>query len=105
LRWRGIVGGVPKLTTSIHWYMETAHLDDPPPQHWRIHVQGQPGVGITVDMEKRAGDTTPTSPEQIAVAGSVIDAIPIVCAAPPGLLVRPLATPYREELAHPGDPA
>jgi hypothetical protein len=98
-RWRGIVGGAPKLTMSIHWYMETAHLDDPHPPLWRIHVQGQPGVRIAVDLEKRAGDTTPTSPEQIAVAGSVINAIPIVCAAPPGLVMRPLATPFREELA------
>jgi hypothetical protein len=100
-RWHGVVRGVPTLTMSIHWYMETAHLDDPHPPLWRIHVKGQPGVRITVDMEKRAGDTTPTSPEQIAVAGTVINAIPIVCAAAPGLLLRPLATPYRDELAKP----
>ena len=79
---------------SIHWYMETAHLDDPHPPLWRIHVQGQPGVRIAVDLEKRAGDTTPTSAEQIAVAGTVINAIPIVCAAPPGMMTRPLATPF-----------
>ncbi len=100
-RWHGIVGGTPKLTMSIHWYMETAHLGDPQPPLWRIHVQGQPGVRISVEMEKRAGDTTPTSAEQIAVAGSVINAIPIVCAAPPGVMTRPLATPFREELASP----
>jgi hypothetical protein len=35
------------------------------------------------------------SAEQIAVAGSVINAIPIVCAAAPGLLTRPLATPHQ----------
>jgi hypothetical protein len=100
-RWHGIVDGVPKLTMSIHWYMETAHLGDPQPPLWRIHLQGQPGVRISVDMDKRTGDATPTSPEQIAVAGSVINAIPIVCAAPPGLLMRPLATPFRDELARP----
>ena len=49
---------------------------------WRGIVQGQPGVRISLDMETRAGDTSPTSAEQIAVAGSVINAIPIVCAAP-----------------------
>jgi hypothetical protein len=84
---------------SIHWYMETAHLDDPEPPLWRIHVHGQPGVRIAVDMYKREGDTTPTSAEQIALAGSVVNAIPVVCAAPPGLLTRPLATPYRHEFA------
>jgi hypothetical protein len=101
-RWRGIVDGRPRLTMSIHWYMETAHLDDPHPPLWRIHIEGQPGVRIAVDLEKRAGDTTPTSAEQIAVAGAVINAIPIVCAAPPGVMTRPLATPFREELAKGG---
>jgi len=94
-RWHGVVAGARRLTMSIHWYMETAHLDDPQPPLWRIHVRGQPGVRLAVEMEKRAGDTTPTSPEQIAVAGSVINAIPLVCAAPPGLMTRPIATPYR----------
>lgn len=97
-RWRGIVGGLPRLTMSIHWYMEPTHLDEQHPPLWRIHVAGQPGVRIALDMEKRAGDTSPTSAEQIAVAGSVINAIPIVCAAPPGVLTRPLATPFRFDL-------
>jgi hypothetical protein len=101
-RWHGIVGGQPRLTMSIHWYMETAHLDDPHPPLWRIHVRGQPGVRISVDLEKRAGDTSPTSAEQIALAGTVINAIPIVCAAPPGVMPRPLATPFRAELAAEG---
>ena len=98
-RWHGIVAESPRLTMSIHWYMETAHLDEPEPPLWRIHVRGQPGVRMTVDFEKREGDTSPTSAEQIAVAGSVVNAIPIVCAAPPGVLTRPIATPYDERLA------
>jgi hypothetical protein len=93
--WHGIVGGKSRLTMSIHWYMETAHLDEPHPPLWRIHVQAHPGVRICVDMEKREGDTTPTSAEQLAVAGTVINAIPVVCAAPPGVMTRPVATPYR----------
>ncbi len=98
-RWHGIVGGERKLTMSIHWYMERAHLDEPDPPLWRIHVRGQPGLTLSVELEKRAGDRSPTSAEQIAVAGSVINAIPRVCAAPPGVMTRPLATPYSEGLA------
>jgi hypothetical protein len=101
-RWHGAVEGVRRLTMSIHWWMETAHLDAPDPPLWRIHVRGQPGVRIAVDLEKREGDTTPTSAEQIGVAGAVINAIPLVCEAPPGLVTRPLATPFRGELAHGG---
>lgn len=102
-RWHGIVEGARRLTMSIHWYMEAAHLETPHPPLWRIHVQGQPGVRMSVDLEKREGDLSPTSAEQIAVAGSVINAIPLVCAAPPGVMTRPLATPFRGELAQPRD--
>lgn len=98
-RWRGIVGGRPMLAMSIHWYMEEAHLDEADPPLWRIRVTGQPGVRISVDLEKREGDASATSAEQIGVAGAVINAIPRVCAAPPGVTTRPLATPFRGDLA------
>jgi hypothetical protein len=98
-RWIGIVAGAPRLVMSIHWYMETAHLDDPDPPLWRIRIEGQPGVRLSMDMDKRADDATATSAEQLGVAGTVINAIPIVCEAPPGLLTRPLATPFRGDLA------
>ncbi|MFD1189581.1 NAD(P)H-dependent amine dehydrogenase family protein [Phenylobacterium conjunctum] len=97
-RWRGIVAGQTRLTMSIQWYMETAHLPDPHPSLWTIHIEGQPGVRLAVELEKRKGDTSPTSAEQIAVAGSVLNAIPVVTAAAPGLLTRPLATPFRGDL-------
>ncbi len=103
-RWHGIVGARERLTMTIHWYMETVHLEDPTPPLWRVHIKGQPGVRLTVDLEKRAGDTTPTSAEQIAVAGTVINAIPVVCAAPPGVMTRPLATPFNEHLARAARP-
>jgi len=98
-RWQGIVRGRPTLAMSIHWYMEDAHLDEADPPLWRIRVKGQPGVRISVDLEKREGDTSATSAEQIGVAGAVINAIPRVCAAAPGAVTRPLATPFRGEFA------
>lgn len=97
-RWVGMVGGRPTLTMSIHWYMETAHLEDPNPALWRIHVTGQPGVRVSVNLEKRDGDKTATSAEQLGVAGAVINAIPLVCAAPAGVMTRPMATPFRGDL-------
>jgi len=98
-RWNGLVSGQPKLTMSIHWWMEEAHLDEPDPPLWRIRIKGHPGVRLSLDVEKREGDTTATSAEQIAVAGAVINAIPRVVAAAPGLTTRPLATPFRADLA------
>ena len=97
-RWRGMVGGKPRLTMTIHWYMETAHLGDDHPPLWTVRIEGQPGVVMKLELEKREGDTSPTSAEQIAVAGTVINAIPIVCSAPPGVMLRPLATPFSDSL-------
>jgi hypothetical protein len=62
---------------------------------WRIHVAGTPGVRIAIDLEKAADDTTATSAEQLAVAGTVINAIPLVVAAAPGVLTRPITTPFQ----------
>jgi hypothetical protein len=98
-RWIGFVAGAPTLVMSIHWYMETAHLEDADPPLWRIRIEGQPGVRLSVDMDKRPADSTPTSAEQLGVAGTVINAIPIICAAAPGLMTRPLSTPFRGDLA------
>ncbi len=94
-RWLGVIAGAPMLTMSIHWYMEPSHLPDPDPPLWRIHVSGQPGVRLTLDLEKRPGDTTATSAEQLGVAGLVMNTIPLVCAAPPGVATRPVASPFR----------
>jgi hypothetical protein len=101
-RWRGIVDGARKLTMSIHWYMETAHLEATDPPLWRIHIQGQPGVRLSVDLEKRPHDATATSAEQLGVAGAVINAIPLVCAAPAGVMTRPVATPFRGDWTREG---
>lgn len=94
LRWRGIVAGTARLGLSINWYMETAHLGSDEPPLWQIRIEGEPCVRLTVDVSKHASDRTRTGAEQIALAGSIVNTIPVVCAAEPGLLVRPIATPY-----------
>lgn len=98
-KWHGVVGGVRRITHSIHWYMETAHLDDPSPPLWRVKIDGKPGVRISVDLEKRPTEKERTSAEQYAVAGAVVNAIPLICAAPPGVIMRPIATPFRDDFA------
>ena len=94
-RWHGIVGGERRLTVSIHWFVETAHLDTPAPPLWRVHLTGHPGVRLSVELEKHADDHSRMGAEQYAVAGQVINSIPHLLAAPPGVMVRPIATPSR----------
>jgi hypothetical protein len=91
-RWHGIADGKRRLTMSIHWYAETAHLDDPHPPLWTVKVTGHPGIEIAVRLVKHPGDKSRMGAEQYAVAGQVINAIPYVVAAKPGLLTRPVAT-------------
>ena len=96
-RWHGIAGGKRRLTMSIHWYAETAHLDDPRPPLWSVKVTGHPGIEITVRLVKHPDDRSRMGAEQYAVAAQVINAIPYVVAAAPGLLTRPVATPARDD--------
>ena len=96
-KWHGIVAGERRITQSIHWYMETAHLEEASPPLWRDKIEGKPGVRIAVDLEKRPTETERTSAEQYAVAGAVINAIPVICTAAPGVIMRPMATPFRDD--------
>lgn len=94
-RWHGLVHGKPTLTMSIHWYIDTTHLEHPDPPLWAVTLTGHPSVRMTVGIEKHTDDNSRMSAEQYALAGAVVNAIPHVYAAPPGPLTRPLVTPFR----------
>ncbi|SKB05332.1 NAD(P)H-dependent amine dehydrogenase family protein [Aeromicrobium choanae] len=96
-RWHAMVGGRRRLTMSIHWFVETAHLPEPEPPLWRVNITGHPGVRIAMELEKHPDDRSRMGAEQYAVAGQVINAVPHVVAAPPGLAIRPVATPARDD--------
>ena len=102
-RWVGWQAGRPRLAMSIHWYMETAHLDEAAPPMWRIRLHGRPGVRIDLRLEEEDGAPA-GSLETLALAGSVLNAIPVVCASAPGVLRRPPITPYRDDLARAASP-
>jgi hypothetical protein len=80
---------------SIHWVMENTHLGGPDYPLWRVEISGQPGVDIAVNLKRPDGDPSKTSSEQWAVAASVVNAIPDVCAAPAGLMAPRMASPFR----------
>ena len=94
-RWHGVVDGRRRITTSISWTMEPAHLGDEAPHLWRVRIEGSPSVRIAIDLERPADDPGRTSAEQWGLAGAVVNAIPVVCAATPGVVATPIATPYR----------
>lgn len=92
-RWHGVAAGTRRITLSIHWYVETSHLDDPEPPLWTVHVTGHPGVRVHLELEKHPDDTTRMPAEPYAVGASVVNAIPHVVAADPGVALRPAVTP------------
>ncbi len=94
-RWHGIVAGKPLVTMSIHWVMESAHLPIPDYPVWTIRIDGMPGVDIAIDLRVPEGHPYKTTAEQYAVAASVINSIPSVVAAPPGIREIPFEDLYR----------
>lgn len=98
-RWHGIVKEKRRVTMSIFWVMESAHLDRTDPPLWEIRIQGLPEVNVAVDLANPADYPFRTAPEQLALAASVIHSIPEVCAAPPGILITPAFAPFSSKLS------
>ncbi|WP_417450317.1 hypothetical protein [Kordiimonas sp.] len=97
--WHGIVGGQRLFTLQIDWIMETAHLENPNQPIWQVSVSGDPMVDIRIDLDRREGDSFKTSPEQYGVAGSVLNSIPALVNAPPGLMLMPSAPSFQSHMA------
>lgn len=93
--WHGIVGGKPMITLRVSWIMgtgkETGKAD-----HWKIMIRGKPGIDITMNLVEPENTEVKTKSEQYAVAASVINSIPEVCTAPPGIYEPPLFAPFRK---------
>jgi hypothetical protein len=94
-QWHGYCAGEHRLTMCINWFMETSHLSSAEPSLWEVEIAGKPGVRFSMELTRQPGDSERVAREMQAVAGSVINSIAQVCAAPPGVLDRPLATPYQ----------
>lgn len=97
-RWHAVVDGERRITMSIHWYVEPSHLPQTDQPLWQVRVIGHPGVRLSLQLEKHPDDKSRMSAEQYALAGAVINALPGVVAAPPGLAARATSTPYRADL-------
>ena len=98
-RWRGMSGGRERVALSIAWAMNDEHVAEGDKELWRLKVSGVPDVSVSFGVERPEGLPGRTSAEQLAVAGSVVNAIPTLVDAAPGLMVAPLATPFRASIA------
>lgn len=93
-RWHGIVAGKRFLTLAIFWIMETSHLKNPEYKLWNIKISGWPEILIDVDLKNPEAYPYRTGPEVLALAASVVNSIPSVCAAEPGIMDIPVANHF-----------
>ena len=94
-RWIAHADGAPRVDLNIAWTMEPPAADADAPGLWRINIAGEPGVNLTLELTEPDGWTERTSPEMLGVSGAVLNAIPHVVAAPPGLAETPTCAPWR----------
>ncbi len=94
--WKGIVNGAPLITLAVNWIMGKDLPGFETFDHWNVAIRGVPGIDITMNLKESENTTAKTKSEQYAVAGSVINSIPEVCAAETGIFHFPVFAPFRE---------
>jgi hypothetical protein len=94
--WRGIADGAERIALSIAWAVDTAYAGERP-DLWTVKITGVPNVSVAFNVDRPNDMPGRTSAEQMALAGSVANAIAYVVAAPPGLLSATFPTPYHAD--------
>jgi len=91
-RWEGLVDGEPVVTAAVNWLMGEEHLDPawsfgPGRERFEIEIAGDPPAQVVFHglhpPDYRAGQER--NPGIAATAMHCVNAIPYVCAAPPGI--------------------
>lgn len=95
-RWHAIVDGIRFITLSVNWIMDENLPGYEDFSHWTIKIRGKPGLEIAMDLVEPENTRVKTRAVQYGVAGSVINSIPEVCAAAPGIYEFPLFAPFRK---------
>jgi hypothetical protein len=93
-RWHAISRGRQFLTLSVIWTMDDELAGYAGPHHWRVDVTGLPDLHLTLDMADPPDTGRRTKAGQYMTAGAVVNAIPAVVAAPPGVLTPPVFAPF-----------
>jgi hypothetical protein len=106
-RWYGIVDDQRFFTMSVNWIMESSHLENPDRDiatGWDVRIDGLPSVDLSLDFSLPKEYPGPVNDAHhvhelalgYGMAGSVVNSIPLVCAAAPGIFRLPIATHYKK---------
>jgi 2,4-diaminopentanoate dehydrogenase len=100
-RWEATVDGEPVVTAAVNWMMGDEALDPPwrfgtEGERFEVEVTGDPGTKLTFKKlhphSIEAG--LQRNPGVVATAMHCVNAVPAVCAAPPGLITYLDIPPY-----------
>lgn len=92
--WTGYSGGKPFYTTEVYWYLGESMRPEECPVNdfWLIEIEGRPSLRITVAGQASYRDNVyvkpeePTPPGYIMTVVAMLQAVPGVIEAAPGLL-------------------
>ena len=92
-RWEATVDGTPVVTAAVNWLMGQGSLDPPwefgpAGERFEVEITGDPSCCVSfkkLHPESVAAGLA-RNPGIVATASHCVNAIPYVCAAPPGLL-------------------
>jgi 2,4-diaminopentanoate dehydrogenase len=94
-RWHLSVQGRRRLTLTVTWTMDSSVPQYAGRPHWRIRMTGRPEVSMTIDMHDPIDATVKTTASQYIAAGIVMQSIPVVLAAGPGVIEPAVFAPYQ----------
>jgi 2,4-diaminopentanoate dehydrogenase len=95
-QFNAIIDGKPRVTIELLWHVlhdDAPFRDEGGSDKWKIQIEGKPtSIKLTVEalasiernQELHPGD--PTIPSYYTTATVLLQAVPVVCAAPPGLV-------------------
>ncbi|MFZ0666547.1 MAG: hypothetical protein WAM97_12405 [Acidimicrobiales bacterium] len=92
-RWEGIIDGEPVITAAVNWLMGEENLDPPwrfgeKGERFEVEVTGDPGVLVTFKKlhPESIEEGLRRNPGIVTTAMHLVNAVPYVCEAEPGLI-------------------
>lgn len=95
--WNGVLSNGIKMTHSILWTASHKLHDIEDGAHWRVEIDGRPGVRLSLDLIEMDPAAPPSRPAMDATGAILINAIPSVVAAAPGFYDLPTLLPYKAQ--------
>ncbi len=101
-KWIGYRNGRPFITSEHRWTV-VGHIPGfEPDNRWQITIEGRPAMRMQLTLaqtyESEMPDDVAPNPTFEAIMAPVINAIPAVCRAPPGIMKASVFSPWTQRM-------